>query len=68
MLDIIVLGGGCFWCVEFVFLFVVGVKEVEFGYVGGNIKNFDYRFICFGKIGYVEVVKVFFDIEKILLS
>ncbi|NES73278.1 MAG: peptide-methionine (S)-S-oxide reductase, partial [Okeania sp. SIO2D1] len=39
MLDTIVLGGGCFWCVESVFLSVAGVKEAESGYAGGNTKN-----------------------------
>ncbi|MDE5101140.1 MAG: peptide-methionine (S)-S-oxide reductase MsrA, partial [Trichodesmium sp. St16_bin4-tuft] len=68
MLDTIVLGGGCFWCVESVFLSVVGVKEVESGYAGGNTKNPDYRSICSGKTGHAEVVKVSFDTEKISLS
>ena len=67
MLDTIVLGGGCFWCVESVFLSVAGVKEVESGYAGGNTKNPDYRSICSGKTGHAEVVKITFDSEKISL-
>ena len=68
MLDTIVLGGGCFWCVESVFLSVVGVKPVESGYAGGNTKNPDYRSICFGYTGLAMAVKVSFDTEKISLS
>ena len=68
MLDTIVLGGGCFWCVESVFLSVIGVKEVESGYAGGNTKNPNYRSICSGKTGHAEVVKVSFDTKKIPLK
>ncbi|MGB5877792.1 MAG: peptide-methionine (S)-S-oxide reductase, partial [Psychrobacter nivimaris] len=30
----IVLGGGCFWCTESVFLSVKGVQSVVSGYMG----------------------------------
>ena len=39
----IVLGGGCFWCVEAVFEGVVGVEIVESGYSGWVIKNPSYK-------------------------
>ncbi|EOJ1398266.1 peptide-methionine (S)-S-oxide reductase, partial [Campylobacter jejuni] len=32
----IVLGGGCFWCVEAVFERLKGVIDTEVGYSGGN--------------------------------
>ena len=35
----IVLGGGCFWCVEAVFDGAKGVKNVVSGYSGGQIKT-----------------------------
>ncbi|PKP64843.1 MAG: peptide-methionine (S)-S-oxide reductase, partial [Alphaproteobacteria bacterium HGW-Alphaproteobacteria-9] len=31
-----VIAGGCFWCTEAVFRDVVGVSEVESGYIGGT--------------------------------
>ena len=39
----IVLGGGCFWCVEAVFEGVKGVENITSGYSGGIIKNPSYR-------------------------
>lgn len=68
MLDTIVLGGGCFWCVESVFKSVRGVKDVESGYTGGHTENPDYKSVCSEKTGHAEVVKVTFDTNKISLS
>lgn len=68
MLETIVLGGGCFWCVESVFQNVQGVTEVESGYAGGQTKNPTYQSVCSGRTGHAEVVKVTFDTEKISLE
>lgn len=68
MLETIVLGGGCFWCVESVFQNVQGVSTVESGYAGGNTKNPNYNQVCSGKTGHAEVVKITFDTEKIALE
>lgn len=59
--DSIVVGGGCFWCVEAVLQNLKGVDKVESGYSGGTIKNPSYREICTGRTGHAEVVKVFFN-------
>lgn len=68
MLETIVLGGGCFWCVESVFQNVQGVTAIESGYAGGNTKNPNYNQVCSGKTGHAEVVKITFDTETISLE
>ena len=34
-----IIAGGCFWCTEAVFRDVIGVSEVESGYIGGDQKR-----------------------------
>ena len=55
------LGGGCFWCLEAVYDEMEGVASVESGYMGGTLANPDYRSVCTGRTGHVEVVQVTFD-------
>jgi peptide-methionine (S)-S-oxide reductase len=55
------LGGGCFWCVESVFLAVNGVSDVISAYSGGLSPNPTYRDICTGESGHVEVIQITFD-------
>jgi peptide-methionine (S)-S-oxide reductase len=55
------LAGGCFWCTEAVFKDVIGVEEVESGYVGGHIPNPTYRQVCAGNTGHAEAIRVSFD-------
>lgn len=57
----IVLGGGCFWCVESVFQQLQGVVNVTSGYMGGTAQTADYESVCTGETGHVEVVQVEFD-------
>ena len=64
----IVLGGGCFWCTEAVFLNVKGVLSVVSGYAGGNRPNPNYEMICTGVSGYAEIVDITFDDAVISLS
>ena len=61
MIERAVLGGGCFWCTEAVFLGVKGVTRVESGYAGGQTANPTYEQICDGDTGHAEVVSVDFD-------
>jgi len=56
-----VLGGGCFWCTEAVFLELKGVTKVESGYSGGTVPNPSYQQVCTGSTGHAEVVQVTFD-------
>jgi peptide-methionine (S)-S-oxide reductase len=55
------LGGGCFWCLEAVYDEMEGVSSVESGYMGGHVPDPDYRTVCTGRSGHVEVVRVTFD-------
>lgn len=64
----IVLGGGCFWCIEAAFKEVEGVESVTSGYAGGHKKNPSYREVCSGGTGHAEVVKIEYDKEKISLK
>lgn len=57
----IVLGGGCFWCLEAVFQRIKGVIKVTNGYAGGDIANPSYEAVCSGETGHAEVVKVDYD-------
>lgn len=63
--EIVTLGGGCFWCLEAVFVELVGVKKVISGYSGGSAPEPTYRQVCTGNTGHAEVVQVTFDPEKI---
>jgi peptide-methionine (S)-S-oxide reductase len=55
------LGGGCFWCLEAVFLDLRGVSRVVSGYAGGHVPNPTYEQVCTGRTGHAEVVQVTFD-------
>jgi len=57
----IILGGGCFWCVEALYERIDGVAAVESGYSAGEDPNPTYEEICTGKTGHAEVVKITFD-------
>lgn len=61
----IVLGGGCFWCTEAVFVNVRGVTDVESGYSNGHALRPTYEDVCSGTTGHCEVVKLEFDPEQI---
>ena len=37
--ETITLGGGCFWCIEAVYLDLQGVLNAESGYAGGTKVN-----------------------------
>lgn len=60
-----VLGGGCFWCVEAVFLAVNGVSRVESGYAGGTAETANYEAVCGGQTGHAEVVDVHYDPQTV---
>jgi peptide-methionine (S)-S-oxide reductase len=57
----VVIGGGCFWCMEAVFDHVPGVKSAVCGYAGGRTKNPTYEEVCTDATGHAEVVRIEFD-------
>lgn len=59
--EVAILGGGCFWCLEAVYLEVRGVTRVESGYMGGQVQNPSYEQVCTGQTGHAEVVRLEFD-------
>ncbi len=59
------LAGGCFWCLEAVYLNVRGVEKVESGYAGGTVINPTYEAVCGGRTGHAEVVQITYDSEVI---
>lgn len=58
-------GGGCFWCVEAVFLQLRGVQRVVSGYAGGHTVNPSYEQICQGDTNHAEVILIEFDDTQI---
>ena len=67
MRETIVLGGGCFWCVEAVMKPLRGVESVVSGYAQGDTEKPTYREVCSGRTGHNEVVQVTFDPDVISL-
>ncbi|WP_256078037.1 peptide-methionine (S)-S-oxide reductase MsrA [Massilia sp. YIM B04103] len=61
MTETAVLGGGCFWCTEAVYLEVRGVQKVASGYTGGQQPEPTYEQVCSGETGHAEVIRVEFD-------
>ena len=61
MTETLVLGGGCFWCTEAVYVQVRGVLDVESGYSNGQVMHPTYEQVCTGTTGHNEVVKLQYD-------
>ncbi len=60
--EVMTVGGGCFWCTEAVFNEIKGVEKVVSGYSGGKVPGIPtYREICSGLTGHAEVIQVTFD-------
>lgn len=63
--EVATLGGGCFWCLEPVYMRLRGVHKVVSGYAGGAADNPSYEAVCAGRTGHAEVVQVTFDPSEI---
>lgn len=55
------LAGGCFWCLEAVFVELRGVEKVVSGYAGGAKETPTYEQVCSGMTGHAEVVQITFN-------
>ena len=60
-LESIVVGGGCYWCVEAVYENLKGVTSVVSGYAGGTVKNPSYEEVSSGYTGAAEVIEITYD-------
>lgn len=65
---VIVLGGGCFWCIEAVFSMVPGILSVESGYAGGTTKDPTYDQVCSGNTGHAEAVRLEYHPKTLALE
>ncbi len=66
--ETIVLGGGCFWCLEPAFINIKGVESVTAGYAGGHTINPTYEEVISNMTGHAEVVKIDFNNSEINLD
>ena len=58
---VVILGGGCFWCLEAVYRDIQGVADVQSGYAGGHDPAPSYETVCSGRTGHAEVVRIEYD-------
>lgn len=65
---VLVLGGGCFWCLEAVYEELRGVREAVSGYAGGQVDNPSYKQVIRGDTGHAEVVAVYYDPQVLDLA
>jgi len=65
MTETLVVGAGCFWCVEAIFRELRGVSQVLSGYAGGGEAAPSYEQVCTGQTGYAEAIQIEFDPELI---
>jgi peptide-methionine (S)-S-oxide reductase len=63
----IILGGGCFWCIEAVFQRVKGITSVVSGYSGGETENPTYQSVSNHVGNHAEVVQIEYDETVITL-
>jgi peptide-methionine (S)-S-oxide reductase len=59
------LAGGCFWCIEAVFLNIDGIETATSGYAGGHIENPSYEQVCSGTTGHAEAVQLSYNPSNI---
>jgi peptide-methionine (S)-S-oxide reductase len=68
MSDSLVLGGGCFWCLDASFQLLPGVSRVTCGYAGGTVDAPTYEQVYTDTTGHAEVVKLEYDPAQLPLE
>jgi len=63
--EVATLGGGCFWCLEAIYIDLKGVEKVVSGYAGGSQGNPTYQEVSRGDSGHAEVVQVTYNPDDI---
>ena len=63
--DTLVLGGGCFWCMEPPFEALDGVASVVSGFAGGDTVDPTYDEVSSKRTNHVEVVEVVYDPSRV---
>jgi peptide-methionine (S)-S-oxide reductase len=64
----VVVGGGCFWCLDAAYKLLPGVTHITCGYAGGTVPHPTYEEVCTETTGHAEVVKVDYDPAKVSLD
>ncbi len=60
--------GGCFWCMQYAFDRVKGVKKTVVGYTGGKQASPDYEEVSSGMTGHAESIEVQYDPKEVTYS
>lgn len=60
--------GGCFWCMEPVFINMEGVIHVKVGYTGGKSEFPTYEEVSQGTTGHKEAIQIEFDETKVTFA
>lgn len=60
-MGIATFAGGCFWCMEYPFEAIPGVKEVYSGYTAGEEVNPTYKEVARGHTSHTEAVRVVYN-------
>lgn len=63
--ELATLAGGCFWCLDAVYVQLDGVVDVVSGYTGGRLAAPSYEEVCTGLTGHAEVVQITFDPDNV---
>jgi peptide-methionine (S)-S-oxide reductase len=63
--QVLVLGAGCFWCVEACYRKIKGVQSAVSGYSGGDETKISYKEVYTGTTGHAEVVRVEYNPDVI---